>query len=57
MPFCKHSAIDRDFRLVMLLSAQPPSDKYDKHEVLYSRICPNCNIVFYDRQYDEAKRP
>ncbi len=57
-PVCKQKAVDRKFRLVTLVSAfQFTSEKQQKQEVLYARICPNCNVVFYDREYDEAMRP
>jgi len=55
-PVCKNEAVDRQFRLVTLVSAVPPNDRYSKQEVLYARICPKCNVVFYDREYDEKLR-
>jgi hypothetical protein len=58
-PVCKQKACATKYRLVTLVSAVPaPNEKQAKHEVLYARICPNtkCNVVFYDREYDEALR-
>lgn len=58
-PVCKQKAVDRKFRLVTLISAfQFANVKQAKQEVLYARICPNpnCNVVFYDREYDKALR-
>jgi len=55
-PSCKNKAVDRQFRLVMLVSVEAPSERYSKQEILYARICPKCNVVFYDREYDEKLR-
>ena len=57
-PVCKQTAKATECRLVTLVSAfQYSSEKQAKQEVLYARICPNCNVVFYDRDYDKSLTP
>ena len=53
-PCCKTEAVESEFRLVTLVSA--PSDRFGKQEAISARICPKCNVVFYDREYDEKRR-
>jgi hypothetical protein len=47
-----HKAHYTLFREVMLISAHVPSDSHPKHEILYAKVCPECNVVFFDRSHD-----
>ena len=52
-PVCKNEEVYTQFREIMLIPTYAKISA-QTNKVLTGRICPNCNVVFWDKESDKA---